>query len=219
MKENDVRHPAIMGPHILDVCRRFLPSERCRILDPFAGTGTTALSLPEHDVVGVEIEGKWASQHPNTICGDCLNVIPTLGKFDVVLTSPCYGNRMADDFISKDNSKRITYRHCLGEPLSVGTSANLYFGKKNKKYENFHESVWGQCVDCLKVNGLFILNCKDFIAAGEVKEVTKWHVDCLKNLGMKEVGREKVHSKGMRLGANRGARVDYENIVCLKKLS
>lgn len=212
-----MRHPAIMGPHILEVCKRFLPCERCRILDPFAGVGTTAKSLQEHDVLGIEIEKEWALQYSGTINGDSIEVIPTLGKFDVILTSPCYGNRMADDFVSKDTSKRVTYRHCLGKELSEGTASNLYFGKKNRKYENFHEKIWRLCVNSLKDKGLFILNCKDFICEGEVKEVTKWHVDFLKGLGMMEIGREIVYSKGMRLGANGKARIDYENVICLRK--
>lgn len=214
---SDLRHPAIMGPHILEVCKKFLPKERCRVLDPFAGVGTTAKSLPEHDVVGIEIEEEWASQFDKTIHGNSMEIIPTLGKFDVILTSPCYGNRMADDFISKDGSKRVTYRHCLGKELSGGTASNLYFGKKNKKYEIFHEKIWKLCVDSLEDEGLFILNCKDFICNGEVKGVTEWHVNFLKGLGMVEVGREIVHSRGMRLGANCKARVDYENIICLRK--
>jgi len=50
------KHPAIMGPHILKECKEFLPFEGCRVLDPFAGIGTTAKLLPDYDVVGVEIE-------------------------------------------------------------------------------------------------------------------------------------------------------------------
>lgn len=215
--KSEVRHPAVMGPHILEVCKRFLPTERCRILDPFAGVGTTARLLPGHDVVGIEIERDWALQSNSTIHGNSLEIIPTLGKFDVILTSPCYGNRMADDFVSKDSSRRVTYRHYLGKELSEGTASNLYFGKKNKKYENFHESIWRLCVDSLRDNGLFILNCKDFICNGEVREVTEWHVDLLKSLGMVEIVRESVYSKGMRLGANGKARVDYENVICLRK--
>ena len=108
------KHPAVMGPHILDACKTFLPFVGCRVLDPFAGLGTTAKLLPEYDVVGVEIEKEWADQYEKTICGDSLIVVPTLEKFDAVLTSPTYGNRMADDFEASDKSKRITWSFSWG---------------------------------------------------------------------------------------------------------
>lgn len=214
---NDVKHPAVMSPQIMAACKLFLPDRRCKILDPFAGLGTTATLLPEHDVVGIEIEEEWSDCHPSTVCGDAKDVIPTLGKFDAVLTSPTYGNRMADDFEAKDSSKRITYRHKLGRKLSEGTSSNLYFGKKNKKYENFHKDIWYLCIEALNSGGVFILNCKDFIALGEVKKVTQWHVDCLTEMGMNFNEAVKVPSRGMKYGANHNVRVDYENVVCLTK--
>jgi tRNA G10 N-methylase Trm11 len=211
------KHPAIMGPHILKECKEFLPFEGCRVLDPFAGIGTTAKLLPDYDVVGVEIEEEWAKQCPKTVCGDSLLVIPTLGKFDAVLTSPAYGNRMADDFEASDTSKRITYRHKLGRKLSEGTTANLHFGRKNGKYEELHSKIWKVCVDALTDDGVFILNCKDFLVAGQLMKVTDWHIDTLTSYGMKVEHRVKVPSKGMRFGANSEKRIDYECVVCLKK--
>ena len=211
------KHPAVMGAHILDACKTLLPSEGCRVLDPFAGLGTTAKLLPRYDVVGVEIEKEWADQYEKTICGDSLIVVPTLGKFDVVLTSPTYGNRMADDFEASDTSKRITYRHKLGRRLSNGTTANLYYGKRNKKYEDLHSKIWKVCVDALKNNGIFILNCKDFISLGSVMEVTKWHIETLEGYGMSVVKSIRVPSRGMRFGSNSQQRIDYENVICLQK--
>lgn len=212
-----VKHPATMGPHILDVCKKYLPEPGSRVLDPFAGIGTTAALLPEYDVVGVEIEGEWALQHPSTICGDSLLVVPTLGSFDCVLTSPTYGNRMADDFEAKEKSSRITYRHKLGRKLSENTTSNLHFGRKNAKYETLHESIWGVCVDALRKDGVFILNCKDFIANGEVREVTKWHKETLEKLGLTCIAEEKVESRGMRFGANRDKRLEFEWVLAMRK--
>lgn len=187
------------------------------MLDPFAGVGTTARLLPEYDVVGVEIEEEWAAQEPSTICGDSLLVVPTLGSFDCILTSPTYGNRMADDFEAKEGSSRITYRHKLGRKLSPSTTSNLHFGRKNKKYEELHRGIWGVCVDALKEGGIFILNCKDFIANGEVQEVTQWHSSVLEEQGLVCIFKEKVSSRGMRFGANRDKRLDYEWVVVFRK--
>lgn len=206
-----------MGPHILEVCKRYLPAEGSRVLDPFAGVGTTAKLLPTYDVVGVEIESEWASQETSTVCGDSLVVVPTLGSFDAILTSPTYGNRMADDFEAKEGSSRITYRHKLGRKLSVNTTSNLHFGRRNQKYEELHQAIWGVCVDALREGGVFILNCKDFIANGEIQEVTKWHQATLEYYGLKCIAEEKVPSRGMRFGANRDKRVDYEWVLAFEK--
>jgi tRNA G10 N-methylase Trm11 len=211
------KHPAVMGPHILEVCKRYLPAEGSRVLDPFAGVGTTAKLLPTYEVVGVEIEREWAEQNESTICGDSLLVVPTLGSFDAILTSPTYGNRMADDFNAKEGSSRITYRHKLGRNLSANTTSNLHFGRKNQKYENLHRDIWKVCVDALREGGVFILNCKDFIANGEVKSVTSWHKSVLEDYGLSCVGEEKVFSKGMRFGANRDRRLNFEWVVAFTK--
>lgn len=206
-----------MGPHILKVCEQYLPAKGSRVLDPFAGVGTTAKLLPDYDVVGVEIESEWASQHSSTVCGDSLLVVPTLGSFDAILTSPTYGNRMADDFEAKEGSSRITYRHKLGRKLSHNTTSNLHFGRKNKKYEDLHLAIWKVCVDALREEGIFILNCKDFIANGEVQEVTKWHRLVLESYGLTCVAEDKVPSRGMRFGANRDKRLDYEWVLAFEK--
>jgi tRNA G10 N-methylase Trm11 len=213
-----VKHPAVMGGHILEACKKFLPPQGARILDPFAGIGTTAKLLPEYQVVGVEIEKEWAEQEDSTICGDSFAVVPTLGLFDAILTSPAYGNRMADDFNASNSSSRITYRHRLGRPLSERTTANCHFGRKKLEYETLHEGIWKVCVEALKPGGVFILNCKDFIANGETKEVTKWHISVLEGLGLLTESEEKVPSKGMRFGANREKRIDYEWVVALRKV-
>ena len=212
-----VNHPAVMNAAILESCKSFLPFEGCTVLDPFAGTGSTAKGLPEYQVTGVEIEHEWAEQHPSTICGDSLKIVPTLGMFDAILTSPCYGNRMADDFNASDGSKRLTYRHRLGRPLSEGTASNLHFGRKNRRYEELHEKIWTCCVSHLKSEGRFILNCKDFIARGKVKPVTQWHIDFLKSLKLKVVEEVKIPVRGMRFGANSEKRISYERVICFER--
>jgi tRNA G10 N-methylase Trm11 len=206
-----------MGSHILEICKKFLPSPGSRVLDPFAGIGTTAKLLPDYEVVGVEIEEEWASQEKSTICGDSCIVVPTLGSFDAVLTSPAYGNRMADDFNASNSSSRVTYRHRLGRPLSEGTTSNCHFGRKKLEYEILHQKIWRVCVEALKPGGIFILNCKDFVANGQVKEVTKWHVDTLEGLNLLKVGEEQVPSRGMRFGANREKRIEFEWVVTFEK--
>jgi len=94
----------------------------------------------------------------------------------------------------------------------------LHYGRKNKKYEDLHTKIWKVCVDALKDNGVFILNCKDFISSGTVMEVTQWHIKTLEGYGMSVVESIRVPSRGMRFGSNSQQRIDYENVICLQKL-
>lgn len=218
MKIDYKKHPAVMGVHLINACKKHLPFLGCRVLDPFAGIGTTAKFLIDYDVVGVELEPEWANQSPKTICGDSLKIVPLIGKFDAIVTSPAYGNRMADDFEAKDNSKRITYRHTIGRKLTAGTTANLHFGHKNGEYEKLHEKIWQVCVNALSDNGVFVLNCKDFIRNSKIIEVTNWHKNVIKGFGMQIVEENKIPSKGMCFGKHAEKRINHENIICFKKI-
>jgi tRNA G10 N-methylase Trm11 len=86
-------HPAKFSTEILALMKPWIP-QGARVLDPFAGTGLV------HELgtntVGVEIEPEGAAMHPRTVCGDALALPFPDEFFDFVVTSPCYGNRMAD---------------------------------------------------------------------------------------------------------------------------
>ena len=69
-----------------------------RILDPFAGVGGIHKLWPEYETVGIELEPEWAATHPSTIVGDARYLPFDDDDFDAVVTSPCYGNRMADQY-------------------------------------------------------------------------------------------------------------------------
>ena len=49
--------------------------------------------------------------------------------FDMVVTSPTYGNRMADHHNAKDGRRRITYTHNLGRTLTPGNSGAMQWGE------------------------------------------------------------------------------------------
>jgi SAM-dependent methyltransferase len=97
-------HPAKFSRAILARLREMLAPERDRvgslkILDPFAGVGGIH-ELAEEKIAtfGVELQPEWAAVHEDTICGSVLE-LPSIfpaGTFDAIVTSPCYGNRMAD---------------------------------------------------------------------------------------------------------------------------
>ena len=61
---------------------------------------------------------EWATQSPLTVVGNALDVAALCPVTDCIVTSPCYGNRMADHHDAKDSSRRITYKHKLGRDMS-----------------------------------------------------------------------------------------------------
>lgn len=202
-----MRHPAKYTDVLLPAFQQLIPIGS-KVLDPFAGTGKIHL-LP-FETVGIEIEPEWASLHKNTICGDATNMPFTDNSFDVICTSPTYGNRMADHHNAKDASKRITYTHVLGRKLHENNSGQMHFGEK---YKELHRKAYAECKRVLKKNGIFILNVKNFIKNGVEVDIHKWHCEALLDLGFSLMETRKVQVKGNGFGANRDKRVNYEYVT------
>lgn len=184
-----------------------------RILDPFAGKGNVfklGAWLPGVEIHGVEIEPEWASCDARVTQGNALHLPWPAGAFDAIVTSPCYGNRMADHHRACDASRRRTYTHMLGHDLHPQNAGRLHWGTL---YQNFHRRAWTEARRVLAPDARFILNCKDHIRAGHVIPVTAWHVATLQSLGFHLVEERRVTCPGMRYGANHSARVDYESVL------
>lgn len=118
-------HPATYSRKILDKLREMVAVEADRVghvkvLDPFAGTGGVhELAEQRVETYGYEIQPEWAAAHKATVCGNVLelgSVFPA-GTFDCIVTSPCYGNRMADSHDAKDPCKAPG---CIGGAIDVG---------------------------------------------------------------------------------------------------
>lgn len=112
-----------------ELAARFLHT--ARILDPFGGVGGVhqlADRLPV-TTVAIDIEAEQAALHPRTVHGDSRRVtslVPQLRAltdpglppdvgwrgFDAIVTSPAYGNRLADQYLGSDNEK---CRRCDGQ--------------------------------------------------------------------------------------------------------
>ena len=131
-------HPAkFTDTHLEEVVKILGGNRSLNVLDPFAGVGTIH-KLP-YFTRGLELEPEWADQHHATVVGDALDTKFDNECFDAVVTSPCFGNRMADSFKAKDDSKRHTYHHYLGRTPSEGSSAVMQWGKG---YKEFHRKAW-----------------------------------------------------------------------------
>ena len=210
-------HPAVYSPAILKKLGQELAVESQRIgrplsvLDPFAGTGRIHdLAGPALRTVGIEIEVEWASYHHRTAVGDARALPFPSNSFDAVVTSPTYANRMADHHEARDGSRRITYRHSLGRPLTPGNSGEMQWGEP---YRELHRAAWAEALRVLVPGGLLLVNVKDHVRKGALVPVTDWHREALEALGFVVEAVDHVETPGMRFGANGSTRADHESII------
>jgi hypothetical protein len=207
------KHPAKFNDKILDAIASLLPDDELDILDPFAGVGRVHELMTRNEkwfTFGIELEKEWARVHHRTIKGNALDIHWEIGMFDAIVTSPCYGNRMADVYVGPPNRVSHTYRLYLGHDLSPGSSAGLQWGEK---YKIFHRLAWAEATRIVKPDGLFVLNIKDHYRASKLMPVTRFHARTLTQLGWKEQKRVEVDTPGQRHGQNHEARVEFESVI------
>ena len=206
-------HPAKYTDVLLPVMAGMLKGRR-RILDPFGGTGK--VFLLEHwlgagvEIQAVELEPHVAAINPRTTQGNALHLSWGDGYFDGIVTSPTYGNRMADHHNAQDASKRRTYRHMFGAELHPDNSGAMDWGPR---YREFHVAAWTEARRVLCPGAAFVLNIKDHIRGGVLQHVTEWHIDALTALGFRLLRHERVNTPSMRYGANGDKRVEYESVI------
>lgn len=208
-----VSHPARYSRELMPVLADAVPVERFRrVLDPFAGTGRIH-ELP-NETVGIEIEPEWADLHPDTLPGSALALPFADCSFDAIVTSPTYGNRLADSHNASDPERRRSYTHDLGRQLSADNSGAMQWGGE---YRAFHEDAWTEAVRVLRPGGRFVLNIKDHVRNGEVQHVSAWHLSTLMlehQLELVEI--HPIGVRSLRAGANGEARTTEEFVFVLE---
>lgn len=214
------------------------------LLDPFAGVGKVhQLATENIQTFGIELEPEWANQHPRTEVGDARDLPFKDGYFDVVVTSPTYGNRMADHhnaaptcsackstgkklYAGEKNerkckscngtgtSKRISYRHQLGRQLTEGNSGAMQWGYD---YRTLHRRAWHEVARVLRPNSLFMLNVSNHIRKEDEQRVAEWHLDyCLTSCGFQLLEIHPIETRRMRFGANGDKRVAHEYLYVME---
>lgn len=115
-------HPAKWSQPVLDLLAEYVAAEaelqdrRLRVLDPFAGVGRLRLATAlgqaaTYSVEGVELQPEWGDE--GTLQGDATDLpAEWSGRYDVLATSPCYGNRMADHHQAADRCKTCDGQGC-----------------------------------------------------------------------------------------------------------
>lgn len=206
-------HPARFSPTALQAVVAILGErDACRVLDPFAGVGTVH-RLP-YRTVGVEIEPEWAAADRRTIVGDATALPFPDASFDAVVTSPCYGNRMADHHEAKDISRRHTYRHCLGRPLSSGSAGAMQWGER---YRELHLRAWREAYRVLTRGGPCLVIVSDHVRVGQRQRVADWHLCTLVEMGFSVESVLSLPTARLRHGANAALRVDGEKLLVVRR--
>lgn len=212
--ETGVAHPAVFSDKILPVLAEMLDETHRRVLDPFAGVGRVheLRTLVDWDLetVGVELEHEWASLHPETIVGNALALKFDDGMFDAVVTSPTYGNRLADHHNAKDGSVRRSYTHDLGRHLQEDNSGEMHWGPQ---YRDFHTKTWIEAKRVLRHHGRLVLNISDHIRKRQRQFVSSWHAETLLQIGFELVDAGRVVTPRLRQGTNSEARVNSEMVL------
>jgi hypothetical protein len=205
-----VSHPARFSKALMPILAAAVPPEEYPlVLDPFAGTGRVH-ELP-NDTVGVEIEWEWACLHPATICASALDLPFPHHTFDAIVTSPTYGNRLADHHDAVDPDRRRSYTHDLGRALHAENSGAMQWGSA---YREFHAAAWAHVWRVLRPGGRLVLNVKDHIRHGERQHVAGWHVSELMGFyGLELVWCTELDTGSLRAGANAEARLPEQVFV------
>jgi len=215
-----VAHPAVYSDTVLPVLISTLNESHRLVLDPFAGVGKIHLLSDNTNwgmrTVGVEIEPEWALNHPQSLVGDALSLPFRNEAFDAVVTSPTYGNRMADSHVARDGSVRRSYTHDLGRPLSASNSGAMQWGHR---YRLFHQWAWSESMRVIRPKGRLVINISDHIRKHERQYVTSWHVEYLLSLGFVLAYAANVNTARHREGANSSSRIDGETILAFDKPS
>lgn len=209
------RHPARYSRALVPVLADLLEGVPGPVLDPFAGTGERLEELAERlglvpmvGIVGIELEEEWARVTPHLVrVGNALDLPFEDDTFGAVVTSPTYGNRLADHHRAADASLRRSYTHDLGRPLHRDNSGVLHWGPL---YRDFHRRAWAEAARVLRPGGRFLLNISDHVRNGRRQPVSAWHVAELGRLGFELVDLVTVETPRLRNGANAEARVRGE---------
>lgn len=210
-------HPAKFPQKVLDRITQIFDEWGWpeRALDPFAGVGRfhSLFEGKSTESTGVEIEPEWACQHPKNVVGNALQLDYPDGYFDAIVTSPCYGNRLADHHNAQDGSRRYSYRHVLGREVHPESSARMQWGNR---YRAFHEDAWAEALRVLRPDSIFVLNSSNHIRGGGEQLVTEFHSNWFLEHGCAVLDFDTVKTSRLRDGANRDARAHYENVIAFR---
>lgn len=217
--ETKIKHPAVYSDQFLSIFYKYI-KDTSSVFDPFAGTGKIGFlkSIGYNGVIICnDLEPEYSAINSYNVdiwLHEDAEFVKPKEVIDAIVTSPTYGNRMADSHNAKDASKRITYTHQLGRKLTEGNTGSMQWGEK---YKNKHLACYKNFYDLLRDRGVFVLNISDHIRSGKIIPVSQWHFDTLISIGFEHIETLKIPVKRMRYGQNSNLRIETENIMIFIK--
>jgi len=203
-----VRHPAKFSRVLLPVLARYVyPSDL--VLDPFGGSGGVARLNCRAVVHELQLRVLVHARGARRVCGNGLHLPFRSCAFDALVTSPTYGNRMADTYL--DDSKRNTYTAGLGRLHPDNTGAMQW----GARYRAVHREIYIECARVLKPAARVVLNVSNHIREGREVDVASFHLAAWGALGYELIETHKIKTPRNRLGRNGGARCEVEFVFVL----
>jgi len=211
-------HPAKFSDCLLPVIKELIPEGTEWITDPMAGIGKITLLGSNFKYQCNEIEPEWASQIKAQIVTAKDAKALKLVERTVIITSPPYGNRMADCFITKrPSSMKGRYAGDLGRRLSEGSSASLAFGNK---YKALMTEIYTSLFEQMNEGQVFILNASNFIRDKKEVNVIGFYLELFSQKGFTLDDFKTVKTPRDRgRGANSKLRVSFEVLMKWRKLN
>lgn len=229
------KHPAKYSEPILALIARLVAEEtarvgrRLRVLDPFAGVGR--VHDLDADTFAGELEVEWAACRRPTVVADAAAPPWRPASFDVIATSPCYGNRLRDAHVNRDSHKackgegcskckwtgiapRRSYTHDLGHRPRPESTATMAFGPA---YREKHQAIYGTWPGLLAAGGLALLNVSNFVERKQEVDTVGWHLGALRRAGLAIEDLYAVPTHRLRNGANYLSRAAAEHVIVARR--
>lgn len=240
MSQSKGRHPAPFNEAFLRYVVSALGDQFLRgpmwLLDPMAGTCRLHRLQGHHGDVLVrtfcsELEPEWTEPSPDPALGftqagvhafQALHDRTADEKLFAgprwIVTSPVWGNRMADHHEAKDESDRLTYRHRLGRPVSEGSSCSMPWGDE---YRAWHTTFLRYAYETSLDGERMFIEIGDHLRTVKRTavraQVTAWWIKAGVAAGWHLERAERLSVGRLRKGANHAVRIPYIHALELVK--
>ena len=213
----DGRHPATWNDALIAAAVELIDhhtEEPGILIDPMAGEGRhyEALADAGWTLILSDIHA-WPHRSSRVVHGDATDIARDDNSIDVLLTSPPFGNRLADK-MSTDDDRRITYADRRGCDTADNDAAGLQWGSA---YRSTMQDIWTETARVLRDDGLAVIDIKDHIRRDVRQHVTAWTVDAWQQLGWTVTDIIPVPAIGYRGVRHDRARTDAHSLIALRR--
>lgn len=213
-------HPAPYSEGLFPIFADLISSvaverQQVKLLDPMCGEGSI-LDIKQH-LPGVAFQVhasdlyRWTYAREGVHVADATSLPHPDSIFDVIVTSPPYGNRMADA-LSSDGDNRVTYADRRGAEAQPNDVSGMQWGQQ---YRLTMSTIWAETVRVAKPGALIVVNCKDHIRQARIQPVTEWHLLALTRLGCTITALRFLLTSGVKGIANDSARTGFETVFAV----